>query len=95
MSELDVDLFRWLLGILVVAGALFGLSLFLKSRFLPNDSSDVPKVLSRVAIGRQQELIVISFRDEVFLLAATKNSISKVHSFDSDAEPQESETTSF
>ena len=51
MGELNVDLFRWLLGILVVAGALFGLSFFLRSRFLPNDSNDVPKVLSRVAIG--------------------------------------------
>ena len=95
MGELNIDLFRWLLGILVVAGALFGLSFFLRSRFLSNDSSDVPKVLSRVAIGRQQDLIVISFRGEVFLLAATKNNICRVHSFDSDAEPQESETTSF
>lgn len=94
MSELDVDLFRWLVGILVVAGALLGLSFFLRSRFLPDDVSNAPKVLSRVAIGRQKELIVITFRDEIFLLAATKNSISKVHSFDPDAEPQKSETTS-
>jgi flagellar biogenesis protein FliO len=51
-------------------------------------------LLSRVAIGRQQELIVISFRDKGFLLAATKSSISKVHSFECDTEPQESETNS-
>lgn len=93
MSEFDVDLIRWLVGILVVAGALFGLSFFLRSRLLPGESGMLPKVLSRVAIGRQQELIVISFRDEVILLAATKNSISKVHSFERDAESQESETT--
>ena len=65
------------------------------SRFLPKDSGDVPKVLSRVAIGRQHELIVICFRGVVFFLSATKNNICKVHSFDSDAEPQDSETPSF
>ena len=94
MSELDVDLFRWLVGILVVLGALLGLSFFLRSRFLQDVSGNVPKVLSRVAIGRQQELLVISFRDKGFLLAATKSSISKVHSFECDTEPQESETNS-
>ena len=94
MSDLDVDLFRGLVGILVVSGALLGLSFFLRSRFLPDGSGKVPKVLSRVAIGRQQELIVISFRGKGFLLAATKSNISKVHSFECDAEPQESENTS-